>query len=261
MAQEYLLAIETETLGFVSVGEEEELVAAMRRGFCLPRLQGHLRIRLTEAPPETRPARAGAELIARHPPTVWSAFQLAVQERLIAREVLGRQGLALPPVEVQSRPPAPTDGIDWRQDLEWQLMPLLRQLIPPREAPSRHAHKQQQQQQRWRRRRPRPRQQQPKVEEAAVEERARVSSRDLPVAGASTPGGLAHKWHAADTAKATEGAGSARTLQRQRRKRPGKRTSTSLAAEAAITAAASARRDASTAVIRNSLQTPCPLGL
>ena len=121
LAQNYLLTIEQETLGFISVGEEAELIARMQPRFSLSALQLHLQRRLDRAPPQGGHAdRVGAEIAARHGPTVWAAFQLAVQTRLQQRSNTGE---IVGPVFQQQAGGADRD---WRSDVEWVLLGQIR---------------------------------------------------------------------------------------------------------------------------------------
>lgn len=111
-AQEYIITVEQETLGFLAVSEEAQLLRALG-AFSASSLQAHLRLRLGAHPLKTSEGRAGAELAARHPPTVWAAFQLAVQQRLQERSVsYDNEGVAV--------------DTNWRQDLEWVILPHIR---------------------------------------------------------------------------------------------------------------------------------------
>ena len=121
LAQQFLLFIEHETLGFVSVDEEEQLLGLLRERFGVAALRVHLQRRLQEAPIEAGPrldevdlprARAGAEIASRHSPTVWAAFNVAVQNVLTKRAQSMEQG------EVETGLAQP----DWRDDIEWALL-------------------------------------------------------------------------------------------------------------------------------------------
>jgi hypothetical protein len=137
MAQNYLYFIEQETLGFISVSEEAELLVLLRDRFSVSALRLHLQRRLAEAPPEAglrlaaadvAAARAGAEVGSRHNPTVWVAFQLGVQHLLTER------AQSLEPVAKVRREGGigASDGLegsldcngslDWRADVEWVLL-------------------------------------------------------------------------------------------------------------------------------------------
>ena len=123
-ARDYLLTLEQETLGFLAISEEAALLHALRH-FSMQGLQSHLRMRLAEAAPSTVDGRAGAELIARHPPTIWAAFQLAVQQRLQERCEDGNEIRVT--VERKDLGP-PSDPKDWQTDLEWLILPQVRNL-------------------------------------------------------------------------------------------------------------------------------------
>jgi len=131
MAQNYLYFIEQETLGFISVSEEAELLALLRDRFSVSALRLHLQRRVAEAPPEAglrlaaadvAAARAGAEVGSRHNPTVWAAFQLGVQHLLTER------AQSLEPVAKVRREGGIGAGdgldgsLDWRADVEWVLL-------------------------------------------------------------------------------------------------------------------------------------------
>ena len=149
-AQDYLLTVEQETLGFISLAEEAQLLHSLR-GFSTRRLQDHLRRRLSVEPPRTTDGRAGAELAARHPPTVWAAFQLAVQTRLQERSMatiklksitteratLEREGegalLSVIDGDLDGAMEASdvrrerANDVTWQQDLEWTLLQQIRE--------------------------------------------------------------------------------------------------------------------------------------
>jgi hypothetical protein len=131
MAQNYLYFIEQETLGFISVSEEAELLALLRDRFSVSALRLHLQRRVAEAPPEAglrlaaadvAAARAGAEVGSRHNPTVWAAFLLGVQHLLTER------AQSLEPVAKVRREGGIGAGdgldgsLDWRADVEWVLL-------------------------------------------------------------------------------------------------------------------------------------------
>ena len=131
MAQNYLYFIEQETLGFISVSEEAELLALLRDRFSASALRLHLQRRVAEAPPEAglrlaaadvAAARAGAEVGSRHNPTVWAAFKLGVEHLLTER------AQSLEPVAKVRREGGigASDGLDgsldWRADVEWVLL-------------------------------------------------------------------------------------------------------------------------------------------
>jgi hypothetical protein len=131
MAQNYLYFIEQETLGFISVSEEAELLALLRDRFSVSALRLHLQRRVAEAPPEAglrlaaadvAAARAGAEVGSRHNPTVWAAFKLGVQHLLTER------AQSLEPVAKVRREGGIGAGdgldgsLDWRADVEWVLL-------------------------------------------------------------------------------------------------------------------------------------------
>ena len=108
-ARRFILAIEEETLGTLNAAEATPLVHVLRGPFSTDGLQATLRRRLHEAPPRGgTQAVYGAEIASRHRPTVWAAFQLAVQEQL-ERERSGGTGDAA-----------------WRNALEWWLLREIR---------------------------------------------------------------------------------------------------------------------------------------
>ena len=130
LAQQYLYFIEHETMGLISdVSEEARLVQSLRDRFAMAALLAHLRRRLEEAPPASQPARTGAEIAARHTPTVWAAFQLGVQTMLQQRTAERHRNW--PPQVMSARQVSSNGGsggsnASWRDEIEWTLVSQLR---------------------------------------------------------------------------------------------------------------------------------------
>jgi hypothetical protein len=126
LSQDYILAIEQETLGFVSLSEEAQLLQSLR-GYSVSGLQAHLRRRLNDDPPRGASPNVlvGAEVASRHAPTVWSAFQSCVRDRLQQRMTHGN---AVPRVRrggqssLGSAEPGGAESTDWRTEFEWTLL-------------------------------------------------------------------------------------------------------------------------------------------
>ena len=107
LAQNYILLCEQESLGYVTPGEERELVRVAHAQFGLERLQEHLSQRLVAAPPrdDLKLARLGAS----HAPTVRAIFQACIEDWLRDRSGAPPRGSG-------------AQGEAWRRDLEWTVM-------------------------------------------------------------------------------------------------------------------------------------------
>ena len=127
LAQDYILAIEQETLGFLSISEEAMLIRNLR-SFSVAGLQAHLRHRLHVSAPASTDAKSGAEIATRHVPTIWSAFQSAVRDRLQQRA----RGSPLAEAEGGDAEGGAAEGdSSWRSDLEWTMLAQIRAHYDP----------------------------------------------------------------------------------------------------------------------------------
>ena len=117
LAQDYILRVEEETLGVHFIEEQASLLESLEP-FSVFGLQAHLRNRLQADPPRhSARALAGAELAARHVPTIWAAFQASVRDRLQQRANGG---------QVTLDDDEAVDHSSWREYLEWTLLPQIR---------------------------------------------------------------------------------------------------------------------------------------
>ena len=82
VAQDFLLMVEEESMGFLTVQEERDLLQLSRERFEVGALQAHLQARRARFRPYwTDAVEASVELAIAHRPTVWACFSQAVQER------------------------------------------------------------------------------------------------------------------------------------------------------------------------------------
>ena len=83
VAQDFLLMVEEESMGFLTVQEERDLLQVSRERFEVGALQMLLQARRAKSRSRrSKAAEASVALAIAHPPTVWAAFSRAVQARL-----------------------------------------------------------------------------------------------------------------------------------------------------------------------------------
>ena len=82
VAQDFLLMVEEESMGFLAVQEERDLLELSRERFEVGALQAHLEARRAIRRARwSKAVEASVDLAIAHRPTVWACFSQAVQER------------------------------------------------------------------------------------------------------------------------------------------------------------------------------------